>query len=257
MPWASEFLERVGTCQWTVLWFLFLPDFGTCVPELSVYGWPAETGQEHSCRSSGAWWDCEFWVKSQVCFALGTSLPDAALLQLYSFLQRSCLQRRKTILFLLLLKATFTASNGKAFNGLENSLLAQNLELWLLNASKNSLQTWTPVLVLASEVGKPEVYKSGHCWMAMLAAWLISYSCWNICRRLSGRNPALCPAQQTQLSTRSWEITGWQHSEPAGLVCFLTPAAFNQSHPHCSDLFYFRFHIRSLHFLAWWWLISS
>lgn len=164
--------------------------------------------------------------------------------------------KKKNILLLLLLKASFTALNGKTFNGSENSLLAQNLELWLLNTSKNSLQTRTPVLVLASELGKPEVYKSGHCWMAVPAAWLFSYSCWNISRRLSGKNPVLFPPQQTQLNTRSWEITGWQQSVPAGLVCFLTPAALNQSRPHCSDLFYFWFHIRQLHFLAWWWLIS-
>lgn len=149
--------------------------------------------------------------------------------------------KKKNILFLLLLKATFTALNGKTFNGSENSLLAQNLELWLLNTSKNSCQTRTPVLVLASELGKPEVYKSGHCWMAVPAAWLFSYSCWNICRRLSGRNPLLFPAQQSQLNTRSWEITGWQRLVPAGLVCFLTPAALNQSHPHCSNWFYFDF----------------
>lgn len=147
--------------------------------------------------------DCEFWVESQVCFAPGTSLPDAAPLQLYSFLERSCLQRKKNILFLLLLKATFTSSNGKTFNGSEDSLLAQNLELRLLNTRKNSLHARTPVLVLASEVGKPEVYKSGHCWMAMQAAWLFSYSCGNICRKLSGRNPVLCPGQQTQLNARS------------------------------------------------------
>lgn len=165
--------------------------------------------------------------------------------------------KEKTILLLLLLKATFTASNGKkTLYRSENSLLAQNLELWLLNTSKNSSQKRTPVLVLASELGKPEVCKSGHCWMAMPAACLFSYSCWNFCGRLSGRNPVLSPAQQTQLNTRSWEITGWQQSVPAGLVCFLTPAAWNQSHPHCSDWFYFWFHFRSLHFLVWWWLIS-
>lgn len=39
----------------------------------------------------------------------------------------------------------------------QKSLLAQNLELWLLNTSKSSLQTRMPVLVLVSEVGKPEV----------------------------------------------------------------------------------------------------
>lgn len=92
--WISP--EPVGTCQWTVLWFLLLPDFGTGMPEPPVHGWPAETGQEHSYRSSGAQQDCEFWVESQVCFAPGTSLSDAALLQLYSFLERSCLQRKKT-----------------------------------------------------------------------------------------------------------------------------------------------------------------
>lgn len=36
----------------------------------------------------------------------------------------------------------------------QKSISAQNLELWLL---KSSLQTRMPVLVLASEVGKPEV----------------------------------------------------------------------------------------------------
>lgn len=200
--------------------------------------------------------DCEFWVESQVCFAPGTSLPDAAPLQLYSFLERSCLQRKNPSYSWHCWKQLSLLQLEKHWMDKKTSLLAQNLELWLLNTSKNSVQTRTPVLVLASEVGKLDVYKSGHCWRAMPAAWCFSYSCGNICTRLSGRNPVLCPAQQTQLNTRSWEITWWQQSVPAGLICFLTPAAWNQSHTHCSDWFYFWFHIKSLHFLAWWWLIS-
>lgn len=47
--------------------------------------------------------------------------------------------KEKNILFLLLLKTTFTSSNRRTFNGSESSLLAQNLELWLLNTNKNSL----------------------------------------------------------------------------------------------------------------------
>lgn len=178
------------------------------MPEPSVHSWPAKTGQENSYRSSGArlWvfgWKsgmlCPRHFSSRCCSTAAVQLPGKVLFT-----------KRKTILFLLLLKATFTALNGKTFNGSKNSLLAQNLELWLLNTSKNSWWTRTPVLVLASEVGKPEVCKSGNCWMAMPAAWLFSYSCRNICGRLNGRNPVLCPAQQTQLNTRSWEITGWQ-----------------------------------------------
>lgn len=92
--WIS--LEAAGTCQWTVLWVLVLPDFGTCMPEPSVHGWPAETGQEHSFRSSGAQWDCWVlgWKSGMLCPR--HFLPDAAPLQLYNLMERSWLQRRKT-----------------------------------------------------------------------------------------------------------------------------------------------------------------
>lgn len=81
---------------------------------------------------------CIFGFEGKVCFAPSTSLPDATSLQLYNFVEKSWFQRRKT--FLLLLKITLIYLNGITFNGSENSLLAQNLELWLLNTNKNSLR---------------------------------------------------------------------------------------------------------------------
>lgn len=131
--WIS--LELVGTCQSAVLWFLFLPEFGAFVSRSSL----RMTGLHKQVRSICSMVRlCIFVFESKVCFAPSTFLPDATLLQLYNFMERSWFQRRKNILFLLLLKKTFT-SNGRMFNGSENSLLAQHLELWLLNTSKNSL----------------------------------------------------------------------------------------------------------------------
>lgn len=81
---------------------------------------------------------CIFGFEGKVCFAPSTFLPDATSLQLYNFMEKSWFQRRKT--FLLLLKITLIYLNGITFNGSESSLLAQNLELWLLNTNKNSLR---------------------------------------------------------------------------------------------------------------------
>lgn len=76
-------------------------------------------------------------LKVRYAFAPGTSLPDAAALQLYSFLEKSCLQRKNHPIPAVV-ESNFLCFKWKSIYGSKNSLLAQNLELWLLGTSKNN-----------------------------------------------------------------------------------------------------------------------
>lgn len=170
-----------------------------CMPELSVHGWPAETGQEHFFRSSGARWDCEFWVESQVCFAPGTFLADAAPLQLYSFMERSWLQRRKTSYSCCCWKQLSLLRMEEHLMDQKTVFLPRIMELWVSNTSKNSLTNQGLQCL---------------CWHLN---WE-SLRCTSL-DILDGN--ASCLIVQLQLLKRSWK-TQWKKSCP--LPCSANPA---------------------------------